>query len=307
MMSTTFCEAVVNEVRAILGEGYTVVYGEVPKNNCVLSGISIIREGESVSPTIYLESFHENDNVVHVANKVIKVYRANVDSPEAVEARKAADALNHLNSWQYVKDKLRVRLFNRKTNDKFFENLVCREWLDLMAVLYIQLNIGTANVNTVLFSKWNVSEEEVFAVAYENMKNDCEIADMSDPYALLCGDEEALETFSLFDANVELPTKPGMYALSNKKKNFGAGCILLPDALHRFGRGKDVVILPSSVHECLLFRADDVQNGALGDMSYSDLSEMITAINATKVAPKDILSDHPYLYVAAEGKIMCVS
>jgi len=188
MMSTTFCEAVVNEVRAILGEGYTVVYGEVPKNNCVLSGISIIREGESVSPTIYLESFHENDNVVHVANKVIKVYRANVDSPEAVEARKAADALNHLNSWQYVKDKLRVRLFNRKTNDKFFENLVCREWLDLMAVLYIQLNIGTANVNTVLFSKWNVSEEEVFAVAYENMKNDCEIADMSDLYTMVCGE-----------------------------------------------------------------------------------------------------------------------
>lgn len=306
MMSTTFCEAVVNEVRAILGEGHTVVYREIPKNNCVLSGISIIREGESVSPTIYLENFREDDNVVRVANKVIETWRTHVDSPEAVEARKAADAINQLDSWQYAKDKLRVRLFNRKTNEKLFENLVCREWLDLMAVLYIQLDIGTANVNTAIFSKWNVTEEEAFAVAYENMKTDCTIADMSNMFALLTGNEEQVETYPVF-GDVELPDTPGMYCITNQKKVLGAGCILLPDALHLFGKGKDVVILPSSVHECLLFRADDVQNGALGDMSYSALTEMITAINATEVAPEDILSNHPYLYVAAEGKVMSVA
>lgn len=301
MMSTTFCDAVVNEVRTILGEDYTVECREVPKNNCVLHGIAILRTGETVTPTIYLERLGDCENAVHAANRIIETWRENENSEEAIKAREAAKAFASIESWEYTKDKLRVRLYNRNGNDRLFENLVCREYLDLMAVLYIQLDIGTANVHTVLFGRWGVSEEDAFEIAYENMRKECMIKDLSDPYVLLSGEDNVV-SFPLFEDGVTLPQTPGMYAITNKAMSFGASCILLPDALAKFGKGQDVVILPSSVHECLLFRASDMK-----DANYSDLTEMIQEINKGEVRPEDVLSDHPYLYVAAEGKIISVA
>lgn len=46
-----------------------------------------------------------------------------------------------------------------------------------------------------------------------------------------------------------------MYVLSNRERSWGAGCILYPGELKKAASrlGGDLVVLPSSVHETMIF------------------------------------------------------
>ena len=84
-----------------------------------------------------------------------------------------------------------------------------------------------------------------------------------------------------------------MYVATNVSKLNGA-CILLYDGvLEKFAEkiGGDFYILPSSVHEVLFVPAN-------GDMDARYLIQMVREVNATQVAPDEVLSDNVYLYHA---------
>ena len=59
--------------------------------------------------------------------------------------------------------------------------------------------------------------------------------------------------------------------------------------------GGDFYIIPSSIHETLLFPAKDVEN-------YHDLEAMVREVNETQVLPEERLSDNVYHY-DAEAKV----
>ena len=63
---------------------------------------------------------------------------------------------------------------------------------------------------------------------------------------------------------------------------------------------KDLIILPSSIHEVLLLPDD-------GDISYAEMSRLVTHINRSEVPKEDRLSNQVYLYSRNTGDITMAS
>ena len=81
------------------------------------------------------------------------------------------------------------------------------------------------------------------------------------------------------------------FVLSNTSGINGAACILYPDVIKNFAEimEKDIIILPSSIHEVLLLPDE-------GDISCDEMSRLVTHINQTEVPKEDRLSNQVYLY-----------
>ena len=61
-----------------------------------------------------------------------------------------------------------------------------------------------------------------------------------------------------------------------------------------------MIILPSSIHEVLLLPDD-------GDISYAEMSRLVTHINRAEVPEEDRLSNQVYLYSRNTGDITMAS
>lgn len=79
--------------------------------------------------------------------------------------------------------------------------------------------------------------------------------------------------------------------LTNRDMVYGASAIMY------YKKPKEFYMLPSSVHELLLMPATQVPNE-------HELTEMVKAVNATAVAPQDVLAYHAYHYINGEFKII---
>lgn len=83
---------------------------------------------------------------------------------------------------------------------------------------------------------------------------------------------------------------PTMYILTNEFKMCGASVIFYPNVLERAGKiiGDDFYVLPSSIHETILVRADKI-------FSKDELTQMVREVNQ-QVDSEELLSNHAYFY-----------
>ena len=90
-----------------------------------------------------------------------------------------------------------------------------------------------------------------------------------------------------------------MYVLSNSVGINGASALMYPNALKSIADElkKDLVILPSSIHEVLLIPYEN-------DVDFEDLSNMVTTINQEQVPVEDRLSNHVYYYSRAADQVI---
>lgn len=93
-----------------------------------------------------------------------------------------------------------------------------------------------------------------------------------------------------------LPGEIKMYVLSNASKTYGAAGILSRKLVREFANGRDMYILPSSVHETIFVPVSD-------EYSAAELSRMVEDINRTQVALEERLADHCYFYDAKADEI----
>lgn len=105
--------------------------------------------------------------------------------------------------------------------------------------------------------------------------------------------EEVL--FGLADPEVLdlMPSVPSMWIASVDSKQNGASVILLEDVLTDFCREHGIsklCIIPSSIHECILIKAE-------ADEGY--INDMISQVNDTEVAENEVLSNHCYFFEVA--------
>ena len=82
----------------------------------------------------------------------------------------------------------------------------------------------------------------------------------------------------------------------------GAGVLCNQEVLQKLAEaaGEDLIIIPSSVEEILVLRADD-------GFSSLSLDTMIQSVNSTDVLPGQVLSDHAYYYSRQEQELMTFS
>ena len=282
---------IVEELRNFYGADATVEVTTSAKNNGIkLDGI-IIRLGEAiVSPIIYLqqyyEEFMENENI-----SIDEIVGRIVELRERHELQDADGVIGKITDWAYVREHIYPMIVSAEDNEEMLRALVSKPFLDLAVIMYIRLDdilqIGgdaTVKVTKEILSSLKVSEAEAFDVAFSNMKKD-DYA-IQDIYMAISGmiDEENI---------MDEPTGK-MFVLTNKRKSLGAVGILDRDLLHSIG--KDLFILPSSIHETILVPVDE-------NMDQKFLDSMVTEVNATQLGKEEVLSGHSYYYDLKTNKI----
>ena len=84
-------------------------------------------------------------------------------------------------------------------------------------------------------------------------------------------------------------------------RSYGAAAVLYDGVLKDFSEKleKDLLLLPSSIHEMLLIPYKN-------EAELSDLKELVWHINQTEALAKEVLSDHVYRYSRETGEFSIV-
>ena len=176
---------------------------------------------------------------------------------------------------QMLQNNLQLCL-QRKTN----EDILKRDYLDME--MYIRVKVAkdsTYKVKPGMFKE--VSEDEIFARALLNAKENILVEDMAKMLANMMGCDIS-----------ELPDtgETKMIVVTNNEKVNGAVAICDKELLSNIAReyNSNLVILPSSIHECIIH----IDNNPDMEM----YSNMVRDVNKTQVEPEEILSDHAYFF-----------
>lgn len=288
---TQFIHKVTEGVQEFIGEDAHVEVRKITKNNnVVLDGLVILKKGQNISPTIYLqdyyEQYQEGKRIGAIVYEIMRLY-------ETQQPAGSFDASFFLH-YDMVKSRIVYKLIHYDRNEQLLQEIPHIPYLDLAIVFYCMLHDDTFGNATILIYEnhcqlWNVTAAELYEAAQENTGRllPHEIRSMAEILQEAPGIEES-----------EIRGKAPMYVLSNRMKLFGAAAMLYPNLLHAFAEtiGQDFYILPSSVHEVILLPDS-------GDIKPDYLEDMVKEVNTTQVELQEILSDRVYKYVKKYDKI----
>ena len=288
MNYTEFKSEVVDRIRESEGPGTEVGIHRVPKNNgLVLDGLTILRPGCNISPTIYLEKYYRHYStgempIESVVSDILKEHSSH-DICGFIDTKQLTEFGN-------IGGKIYPRLINYNRNRGFLQQVPHRRFLDLAVIYYFEVSgHGFGEATSILNNRealcWQMDEETIYKTAMANMLR-------SKPARMLSMDrllEEIGAPRSLTgDMN---PMQLQMTVLTNEDRYFGANCLLVPECFRKLAdsAGKDLFLLPSSVHEIIALPDD-------GSYSRLDLEKMVIEVNTTQVISCEVLSDHVYRY-----------
>ena len=296
-----FAGKVCNAVKKELGAGYRVECKEVRKNNGVMIlGLLVLGENQNVAPTIYLDTFLEayesGATFRSILDRLLDICREDM-------LREAVD-MEFFRSFERVRDRICYRLIGRKGNEELLEDIPYIEFLDLAICFYYayhgeSLGDGTILVHNSHLELWDTCTAELFGLAKRNTQRlfPWVCNSIAEVLGEIAGEDESSEEADEEAFLQEIP----MQVLSNDKRTQGAVCMLYPDVLDTLsGKGKrNFFILPSSVHEVILL--EDTGAGSI-----PELKKMVTEVNATQVAPEEVLSDSLYYYDSTDKRVKII-
>ena len=153
------------------GPGACVRVHRVRKNNGVmLDGLTIMREEENVSPTIYLEPFYDRyrsgADLDSLTDEILALYRSRSC------ARKID--VGQFEDYGKLASGIRLRLVNYEMNRDMLKDVPHRRFLDLAGILYYDVRDPLFSNASVLIQNsftemWGVSPDELFETAERNM------------------------------------------------------------------------------------------------------------------------------------------
>ncbi len=290
-----FTEEVRDKIRDICGPDFSVTLKESLKNNSVrLTGIVIMKKDSKVAPAIYLEEFYtdfcDGKDMDDIVNAVLRVYSQNKDCGNV--------DIRLFENFEKIRPMIIYKLINYEKNLDLLRKAPHRRFLDL-AVIYVvslgQTTMGNATVTVYNehMENWDITEEDLWELSNINTPKiaKAQIVSLYDMVCEMTGGGE----------NCILPEDNVMYVLTNSKRINGAACMLYDDVIPGFAQklGKDLYIIPSSVHEVILMPAD-------GFSDTERIIDIINEVNSTQVAREEILSYKLYKYSRSAGRISCM-
>ncbi len=314
-----FKEEIKTYMEQQMGSGYTVDICKVRKANTGLLDSMIIfekgKEGNHVSPNIYLKplylKYKEGMEIQEIKEEAALQYQRGIKS-----AGIFMKAVPDIRNYETCKDRLYFKLVGTERNRMLLKKVPHHEVMDLSVVPYILLNESEENTSSVMVSNtmtksWGVSTEDVLKQAFDNMpkimpaKADT-TKSLAEMILEIAADNEdnvdIIETASGMAAASKILSEEGGFSgpfiLTNKRGINGFAAVLYPGVLKDAADmlGKNLFILPSSIHESLLVAADS-------SVGVSDLYEMVETVNRTYVSEDEIVSDSVYFYDRKEDRL----
>lgn len=267
-------------ITALQERGYRVEAYTTVKNGVEKEGICFLTD-TNVRPVIYTEE------IIRMAERGIRTFDETIDGIIGLyESQKTARIdLDTVFEKGFILRNIYIGLQKDGTED-----IVKRPcgFEGIESYLYITCWIGEEEVEMKIsdriLRRAGLSKAEAWERAQANTDADTKISTfaelLNDVLGLGCGDE--LE---------QIDGMPVLYVISNRKRRKGASAILNKKALAEFGRKyhlDKVVVLPSSIHEMILFRYTD-------KVDLESFSDMVGIVNCTEVAPEERLTDRAYV------------
>ncbi len=274
-----FLEAVKNRLEICYGQGISISFRTVIKNNNVkMDGLIIKSPDQSVVPTIYMHDFYvkyENgEDIDNITRQIILTYET------ALEKERLN--ISDISSYEKIKGNIIYRLVKLENNEEYLKNTVYDVVMDFAkcyCIVLPDMNVGygTMMIKNSQLAFWDVSKEEVRKQAEKNTPKlfKSTLIPMSDVLRELTG--------------IESDDDDGMYVLTNTKRFLGSSTILYEGLLKGIADEleADLYVLPSSIHEVIIVKKDALH-------IKNELRAMVRCVNDREVAADEILSYSVY-------------
>lgn len=260
-------------IQELKKRGYNVITNDVYKNGVKLEAI-IIKDNSRITPTIYTEPLIQHaDSIKQAADVAEKIYLENKSVDFDIDKLTDADFIM-----------AHVRIGLEHENEHLIALSRHTEYQGLMQYLYITSELAdetrwSVRITEQLAETAGVDVDELWATAEKNTFADTTITSMC----------QILVEMGMLDVDdsVEFPADSFMYVISNRSRQRGASSILNKQLLQQFAEEhncKKLVILPSSIHECILIPCDE-------EVDIENFDAMVQEVNSTQVAPEEVLLD----------------
>lgn len=294
-----FKQQVLERLNVGIGNKSKVKIEQISKNNSIiLDVVQIVKDGEVVSPCIYLKPYYmeyvQGKGIETIISEIIETYNVAMMQNERNNIEKI-----QLSSFEIIKERVFVKLINAQLNEELLITIPHKRYLDLVVIYCLLCNeteegISSITINNKLFEQWDCSLQELHDVALCNTENmfPAQIKSMNDIIYEMTGAD-----LSILDNGEQSPT---MYVMTNLMGINGASTLVYPNIINSIvksigGNVDKILVLPSSIHELILVPISD------GDYSVTGLRQMVKEVNQTQVAKGEILSCNVY-YILPDKK-----
>jgi len=283
----TFAEDLKTNLRK-LGIEADVSEHHIEKLNDSYDALSVTPKGSSIGVNANLdEIFHAMERGRDYNEVLSGVTESLKGSLEHMPKLQVSDLTNYAE----MKNKLAMEVVSAERNAKMLQNVPHEQMEDIAVVYRLVLNSSKGASSTVLVTNDLMDK---FGITHEQLHDDAmKNAPLIRP-AEIKGMEETLNEMQGGPA-LEPDPDEILFVAGVPDQSHGAAVIAYPnffeDAAEKLGG--DYFIIPSSIHEVLLVKDT-------GEMNSRDLAAMIKEVNATEVAPEDVLTDHAYHYDSKE-------
>lgn len=257
------------------------------KNNGVFHDALILTSpGCPASPVVYLEPLYKE----HLSGTPLDTIAGSVIAGLDRTPPFAPITCLDLKDPETIKDRIAFRLISKERNRLLLDTIPWIPFLDLAIVFFLKLDSDpdstvTALIPASLSESWQLSPEDLFKIAIQNMPS------LFPPQ--LTPLEELL--FQNFHPGFITPNTCPIYVLTNNSGTCGAACMLYENIIKDFADcwESDVIIFPSSIHEVLIMADEKLYD-------YDALSQMVAEINRDVVSEEEVLSDFIYIFSRTE-------
>lgn len=225
----------------------------IKNNGTKVYAVTIVNRASSVSPCTNVEGYYKKFesgecDMEEIIMDIAEVYEKNVLNHDF--------AVHVFSNYDNAASHVRGRLINTEKNTELLKEVPHREFLDLSLIYVVELEyeeqkrVLSMRINNEHIKFWGVTEEDLYSQVKNNMDemDESSFCSMEEVFKEMIGSggEEVLEDLS--------GAYPPMYVLTNKRRLNGAVEILDAKVLRRCADvfGKDFIVIPSSIHECLL-------------------------------------------------------
>lgn len=292
-----FSEELVRQLTPVFPDGTDISIQAIPKNNGIFFEALIIHEPDiNISPTIYLEDYYalykEGTSLDEICQIICDVFfEVRLNHP--VDPRFFTD-------YEQAKNNIVYQLVNYDKNAARLSEIPHIRCLDLAVIFCCMLRMESGQTASILIKNehlklWQTDVDTIRKQAYSNTPRllPAYIQPITDAIRdLMETNQELGRLLPLLSED----TAPPLYVLTNETQMCGAACMLYPSLLAEFADsiGKDLYILPSSIHEVLLLPTDTRSaDGAL--------CALVRSVNSEQLPPTQQLSDTVYYYSRTAG------
>ncbi len=301
MNFSQFCNELIRALTPMFPEQTSISIQTIPKNNNVSFEALIIHEpGTNISPTIYLEDYYtlyrDGTSLDELCEIICDVF---------LEVR-----LNHpidpsfFTDFAQARQRLIFQVISYEKNEQRLQDLPHIQYLDLAVIFCCMLRMENGEAATVTIKNehlalWDTNLETIKKQALANTPRllPAYIQSITEVLRDLATEHPCI--LPLLKLSEHDPDIPKLYVLTNETQIGGASCMLYPHILSDFADsvGKDLYLLPSSIHEVLLLPTDIRHSEA-------SLNALVRQVNEEQLPLTQQLSDHVYFY-SRELKSIC--